>query len=87
MGGYGRVHRLLTSHGAPSSALQSGNLLVFPSPWSDDHGSVVSTSFPSLNAGRGPATPVKPALALPHPPVERLMTLIRCQRLKLIAES
>ena len=31
-----------------------------------DHGAVVSTGFPSPNAGRGPAAPAKVALVLPH---------------------
>ena len=56
------AHRFLASRGTPSSALQSGSLLVFPSPWSGDHGAVVSTSFPSLDSGRGPATPAGSAM-------------------------
>ena len=64
---HGKAHRFLASPGTPSSALHSGNLLVFPSPWSGDHGAVVSTSFPSLDAGRDPATSAKSALALPSP--------------------
>ena len=50
----------------PSTALQSGSLLVFPSPWSSDHGAAVSTSFPSLDAGRDPPLQCEVARSLRH---------------------
>ena len=41
------------SRSTPSTALRIGSLPVFPSPWSGDHGAVVSIGFPSSDAGRG----------------------------------
>src|SRR5437879_4399319 len=50
---------LHTSRATLSVGLQSRNLQEFPPPWSHDHGAVVSSGFPSSEAGRDPAGPVK----------------------------
>jgi hypothetical protein len=47
-------YRSRTSRGTPSTALRTGILPVFPSPWSCDHGAMVSTGLPSSDAGPGP---------------------------------
>jgi hypothetical protein len=62
--GHGKAHRFLASPGTPSSALHSGNLLVFPSPWSGDHGAVAST-FSGRRAGPRHFSEVSAGLAIP----------------------
>src|SRR5881296_2020831 len=49
--------RFRASRGTPSTAVRSGSLLEFLWPRSDDRGALVSSSFPSPDAGRGPAAP------------------------------
>ena len=58
-------------------ALGSGNLPEFPSPWSYDHGAVVSSGFPVSDAGRGPVAPVKCAQSPRPPAVDIPMRLLQ----------
>jgi len=53
-GRYGMPYRSRACRGTLSMALRIGSLPAFSSPWSRDHGAVVSTGFPSSDAGWGP---------------------------------
>ncbi len=61
-------NRFHASRGTPSTALQSGSLLVFPSPWSSTTVRWSVPAFPLWTPGVAPPLRQCSLSSLPHPP-------------------